>query len=121
RDLVDSLAVDAKAVPQEIAEALQRVLRDGGVAPNEAEQGMEGVQDEVRVQLASHGLELSPGAQRFRAIRPRRLLAPRRGVLPGVREAGERAVDEHVVQHAERDDARRDLDSELAFECQGVE
>jgi hypothetical protein len=85
----------AQAVAQQIAELFERTLRNRGVAAYQSDQRVISIENEVRIELAAHRLERGLRAQRLRLRRSR--------------HAGERAVDQHVVQHAERHDAPVDL------------
>jgi hypothetical protein len=92
---------------QHLAEALERPLGQRGVSPHEPESGVEGVQQEVGIELAAERRQLRPGAQCFGLGRARGLFPHPLGVLPRVCRAGNREIDEPADERLPGGDHRR--------------
>jgi hypothetical protein len=121
RQLVDALALNPQAVAKQVAQALQGLFGDRRFASDESHQRVEGVEDEVRVELGAQRLELGPSAERLGARGARGLLAAVGGVVPRIGEARERGIDHHVVQHPPGQGARVEAQAERSLEQQRVE
>ena len=84
--------------PQQLAQALDGGLRPRGIAPDEAEERVQRVEDEVRVELRAQQLQLGPRVERLCAAGPVLGLAGARPVVPRVPGA-EKAGLEGGVHH----------------------
>jgi hypothetical protein len=98
RDLVDGLAVEAQTVPQQVTDALDGLLGQRGVPPHQAQERVQRVQDEVRVELAAQRRQLRAGAQQLGARGAGGLFAHAGRVLPGVRGSHEGGIHQAAVQ-----------------------
>jgi hypothetical protein len=94
--LVDGLPVEPQSVVEEPAQALQGVLRERRLPAHEAEERVQRVEEEVRVELRPQGGQLRPRAQGVGDGGARRLLAHAGGVPGGIGRAHEREVDERA-------------------------
>ena len=103
----DGLAgVVPQRVTQHVAELLDGALRPRRVLPHEGPDGVQRVEEKVRVQPAPQGLQSRPGERRFRAEGAALVLARTALRLDRVRHAGDEAVEPHPHQKLPADGLR---------------